>query len=383
MFEKFLPHHCLPHHLYGCAHLSTTGYALTAFAAGAYDVFMSKPMRIGVLAPPWLPVPPPTYGGTELIADILCRGFKEAGHEPILFASGDSTCPVRLVSPIERAEMPPDKYKEHLQIAALLRHAKELELDIVHSHLEGIQPYAEALGVPVACTLHVDITEQRRIFLQTNRSVDYVAVSEKQGRSFPFGVHVIRHGIELHRYPLAGQGEKRGYLLFLGEICRRKGADVAVRAWMTLARPVKIAGYVPAAEENWFKETVMSRVKLGALEFLGPVGFEEKVSLLGGASALLCPVRWEEPFGLVAAEAMACGTPVIAIRRGALPELVEDGVTGFLCDDEREVLEAVEKCDEIDPQACRERVERLFDSRRMVREYLELFERKLAGRGRP
>ena len=356
---------------------------MTAFAARSYDVFMSKPMRIGVLAPPWLPIPPPTYGGTELIVDILSRGFKEAGHEPILFASGDSTCPVKLVSPIGLAEMPPDKYKEHLQIAALLRHAEKQKLDLVHSHLEGVQPYAEVLGKPVFCTLHVDVTEQRRIFLQTNESVEYIAVSEKQGRSFPFGVHVIRNGIELHRYPLVDREEKEGYLLFLGKICRRKGADLAVKAWMTLARPVKIAGYVPASEEEWFKETVMSRVKLGSLEFIGPVGFEEKVRLLSGAAALLCPVRWEEPFGLVAAEAMACGTPVIATRRGALPELVEDGVTGFLCDDEKEVLEAVEKCDEIDPQACRERVERLFDSRRMVREYLELFERKLAGRGRP
>jgi glycosyltransferase involved in cell wall biosynthesis len=350
---------------------------LTAFEARTYDVRMSKSMRIGVLAPPWLPVPPPTYGGTELIADILCRGFKAAGHEAILFASGDSTCPVRKISAIGRAEMPPDKYKEHLQIAALLRAAPELGLDIVHSHLEGIQPYAHLLGVPVVCTLHVDMTEQRRIFLQTNAAVDYVAVSEKQGRSFPFGVRVIRHGIEIERYRFSGRDKKKKHLLFLGEICRRKGADVAVRAWMALARPVKIAGWVPPVEQDWFKRDVMSRVRLGSLEFLGPVGFEQKVELLGEAAALLCPVRWEEPFGLVAAEAMACGTPVIAIRRGAMPELVEHGVTGFLCDDEEEVLTAIERIEEIDPEACRRRVEELFDAQRMVREYLEMFESKL------
>jgi len=332
---------------------------------------MSRSLRIGVLAPPWLPVPPPAYGGTELIADILCRGFSQAGHEPILFASGDSTCPVRRISAIDRAEMPPDKYKEHLQIAALLREIPALGLDIVHSHLEGIQPYAASIGVPVVCTLHVDVSEQRRIFLQTNESVDYVAVSEKHGRSFPFGVHIIRHGIELERYPL--QREKEPYLLFLGEVCRRKGADMAVRAWMTLARPVKIAGYVPAEDRRWFKRDVMGRLRLGSLEFLGPVGFKEKVELLGRASALLCPARWEEPFGLAAAEAMACGTPVIATRRGALPEIVEDGVTGFLCDDEEEVIEAVGRAGEIDPDACRRRAEELFDSHRMINEYLELF----------
>jgi glycosyltransferase involved in cell wall biosynthesis len=340
---------------------------------------MNRPMRIGVLAPPWLPVPPSTYGGTELIADILCRGFKEAGHEPILFASGDSTCPVRIISAIDHAEMPPDKYKEHLQIAALLLNAPKLGLDIVHSHLEGIQPYAPLLRVPVVCTLHVDMTDQRRGFLQSGDNVDYIAVSEKQGRSFPFGVKVIRHGIEVERYKLVGREHKKRHLLFLGEISRRKGADVAVKAWMKLAQPVKIAGYVPPGEQEWFKRDVLSRVRPGSLEFLGPVGFKQKVELLGEAAALLCPVRWEEPFGLVAAEAMACGTPVIAIRRGALPELVENGVTGFLCDDEEEVLEVVDRIGEIEPAACRQRVVKLFDSRRMVREYLDLFETKLAG----
>ena len=334
---------------------------------------MSRPLRIGVLAPPWLPVPPPTYGGTELIVDILCRGFAEAGHEPILFASGDSTCPVQTISAIETAEMPPDKYKEHLQIAALLRAAPKLGLDIVHSHLEGIQPYAPMLGVPVACTLHVDVTRDRRVFLQTRESVDYIAVSEKQGRSFPFGVNIIRNGIEIERYPL--QTGKEPYLLFLGEVSRRKGADVAVRAWMALAKTVKIAGYVPPAEETWFKSDVLNRLCLGGLEFLGPVGFRDKIDLLGRASALLCPVRWEEPFGLVAVEAMACGTPVIAIRRGAMPELIEHGVTGFLCDDEDEVIEAAANAGDIDPEACRRRVAELFSSERMVREYLNLFDK--------
>ena len=333
-------------------------------------------MRIGVLAPPWLTVPPETYGGTELIVDILCRGFKEAGHEPILFASGDSTCPVELVSKIDQAEMPPDKYKEHIQIAAILEQADALGLDIIHSHLEGFQPYATALDIPVVCTLHVNITEQRRIFLQTNSAVRYVAVSENQGRSFPFGVHVIHHGIELARYNL--QREKEGYFAVFGEISRKKGADTAIRVCEESGKRVKIAGYVPPLELDWFEKEVRSKVKLGSFDYLGPLGFEEKVKYLGAADAVLSPVRWDEPFGLVIIEAMACGTPVIGTRRGAVPELIEHGVTGFLCDTEEELVEAAERVHDLDPDDCRKHVEENFDSQRMVSEYIKLFEKIVA-----
>ena len=347
-------------------------YFLDRSGLKLYDIGMKRRMRIGMVAPPWIPVPPHTYGGTELIADILCRGFEKAGHDVVLFASGDSTCPVQHIGTLEAAKLPPDKYKEHSHLAEVLRQAESLKLDIIHSHLEAIQPYAPWLGVPVVCTLHVDVTEARRDFFQANRRVTYVAVSENQGQSFPMPVNVILHGIEIQRYPV--RAAKEPYIAFLGEISRRKGADVAVRAWMALAARVKIAGYVPPSEEEWFQREVMPRLKQGALEHLGPIDFPRKIELLSHASAILCPIRWQEPFGLVAIEAMACGTPVIAIRRGAFPELIEDGVTGFLCDSDEEILEAVGEVGKLNPEDCRRRVEKLFDSRRMVQDYLDLFD---------
>lgn len=333
---------------------------------------MGRKLKIGVLAPPWLTVPPQTYGGTELIVDILCRGFKEAGHEPILFAAGDSSCPVELNPSFARAEMPPDKYKEHAHIAHFLKQASELDLDVIHSHLEGLQPYSSLLQSPIICTLHVEITPARTAFLSTNTGVTYVAVSADQADSFPMDTEVIHHGIELHRYPF--ESSKREYFLFLGEISRRKGVDSAVSIVRQLDRQLKIAGYLPPAEEQWFLGDVMTGECKGLVDFIGPVGFAEKISLLSDAAALLTPIRWREPFGLVLIEAMACGTPVVANARGALPELIEHGVTGFLCNNDDELMHAANHVGQIDPVKCRKRVESLFDHRRMVEDYLRLFE---------
>lgn len=332
---------------------------------------MSKKLRIGVLAPPWLKVPPETYGGTELIVDILCRGFKEAGHEPILFAAGDSSCPVELQASFNIAEMPPDKYKEHAHIAHFLRLADELDLDIIHSHLEGLQPYSPLLRIPVVCTLHVEITSSRRAFLSGNKGVTYVAVSADQAESFPIDAEVIYHGIEMQRYPI--EYINRDYFLFLGEISRRKGVDTAVAVARELKKPLRIAGYLPPTEEEWFFELMMADDCKELIDFIGPVGFADKIKLLKRAVALLAPIRWREPFGLVVIEAMACGTPVIANARGALPELIEDGVTGFLCNSTDELVQAGENVGCIDPVLCRKRVEYLFDHRRMIGDYLHLF----------
>ena len=336
---------------------------------------MSEKMRIGVLAPPWNKVPPDNYGGTERIVDILCRGYAAAGHEPILFASGDSTTPVQHEHIIAEARMPPDKYQEHVHLAHFIKRANELSLDMVHSHLEAIQPYAGMLPCPVVCTMHVEITSERERFLRRNKAVHYVSISRNHSQKFPMPVEFIRHGLEIEKFPCTEEADH--YLFFIGEISERKGADTAARVARELGIPLKIAGPVKPGTELWFEREVIGLGSGMEIQHLGPLGFEDKVALMGRAMAVLCPVRWDEPFGLVAVEAMACGTPVVAMARGSFPELIEDGVTGFLCENEDEFLDKVPQTRELDRFCCHDRMLELFDHQRMVDEYLTLFVRLL------
>jgi glycosyltransferase involved in cell wall biosynthesis len=334
---------------------------------------MKKRLRIGVLAPPWNHVPPKNYGGTEMVVDLLCRGFASYGHEPVLFCSGDSTCPVERHYIIERAVMPPSKYQEHIHIGHFIEQANHLKLDLVHSHLEAVQPYAKYLNCPVVCTLHVELDRERKKFIGYNERVKYIAISHSHASTFPFEVPVIHHGLELYNFPFRNLvGE---YLLFIGELSEKKGVDIAMKTAIETGIPLKIAGYLPAHSKDWFNRQVHIIGKNKLIQYMGKVSNEVKLKLMQEALCLLAPIRWEEPFGLVAIEAMACGTPVIAMSRGALPELIEDEVTGFICASDKEFFERAAIADAIDPKACRKRVENRFEHLRMICEYLELFER--------
>lgn len=330
----------------------------------------NRKLRIGVLAPPWNRVPPIDYGGTETIADLLCRGYREAGHDVTLWSSGDSTCPVTRRSVIAEAQMPPDKYQEHIHLAAFLQEAESGFYDIVHSHLEAIQPWAERLPCPVVCTLHVDVTPERARFLSYNRAVRYVAISAAQAKKFPVPARIIHNGLDIAEFPW--RERKEDYFLFLGALVPEKGLDIAVTASRRLGVPLRIAGYLPARGEQWL-DRLLEGDHAGLLMYMGCVSTEDKLNLLAGARALLCPVRWDEPFGLVAVEAMACGTPVIGMNRGALPEVVDHGITGYLADDESAFIDAVRHAAAIDPAACRRRCQEHFGSERMVRAYLDYF----------
>jgi glycosyltransferase involved in cell wall biosynthesis len=329
-----------------------------------------RKLRIGMLAPPWVRVPPADYGGTETIVDLLARGYQTAGHEVTLWASGDSTCPVPRRHVIAEAQMPPDKYQEHLHLAAFMLEAGAGAYDLVHSHLEAIQPWADHLPCPVICTLHVDVTPERARFLAYNRAVRYVAISAAQARTFPIPARIIHNGLDIGRFPW--RERKQEYLLFLGSLVPEKGLDVAVTASRRLGIPLRIAGYLPARGEDYLNRQLESD-HAGLLMYLGCVSQADKLKLLAGARALLCPVRWDEPFGLVAIEAMACGTPVVALNRGALPEVVAHERTGFIADDESAFIDAVRHADRIDPAVCRRHCEEHFSSERMVNAYLEYF----------
>ncbi len=333
-------------------------------------------MRIALIAPPWVPVPPPLYGGTEVVVDRLARGFHEAGHEVLLFTTGDSTCPVPRQWVLERSE--------HLRMGAVvpeLRHVVHgyeaaRGFDIVHDHTLAGPVYAERFpDLAVVTTNHGPFNDELLdVYRVIAPSVSIIAISHSQAshaQGLPIA-RVIHHGIDVAEFPI-GDGDG-GYFLFLGRMAPDKGARRAAR----IARQAGVRLLIAAKmreplEYEYFDNQV--RPLLGPdVEYVGEVGGDEKMELLSGARALLNPIRWVEPFGLVMIEALACGTPVLTYRQGAAPEIVDDGVTGFLCDVHDEMAEAIHRVDELDRKACRRAVEERFSTDRMVADHLDLFE---------
>lgn len=341
-------------------------------------------MRIALIAPPWTPVPPALYGGIELVVDRLARGFAASGHDVVLFTTGDSTCPVPRKWVLAQAE------GERIGMSVPeIRHVmaaydEVAGADIVHDHTVLGPVYAERFpGLPVVTTVHGPLNEELAdIYGRLASRVPVVAVSHAQCRPVPHIpiARVIHHGIDADDFPFgAGDG---GYALFLGRLSPDKGAHRAIEVARKAEVPLLIAGKM---REVWEREYFATMVEphLGAgVEYLGEVPHEKKLQLLARARALLFPIRWNEPFGLVMLEAMACGTPVLAFPEGAAPEVVDDGRTGFLCEDEAAMAEALGRVGQIDRRACRAAVEGYFSTERMVREHLELYEQILGGRAR-
>lgn len=343
-------------------------------------------MRIGLLAPPWAPVPPRLYGGIELVVDRLARGFQEAGHDVILFTTGDSTCDVPRLWDLETSEGG--------RIGAgvpELRHvlagyeALRSTCDIVHDH-SVLGPFVArdiAPGLPVITTIHGELDAYLTpIYERLAATVPLIAISFAQRQPAPHLPikRVIHHGIDADDFPFGdGLGDHEGeYLLFLGRMDESKGAHRAAaaarKAGMRLLMAAKMRD---PSEHAYFKEMVEPLLGHG-VEYLGEVPHERKLELLAGARALLFPIRWNEPFGLVMIEAMACGTPVLAFPEGAAPEVVRDGVTGFLCRDEADMAEAVGRTQELQRGACRAAVEGYFSTERMVADHIAAFETLLA-----
>jgi len=337
-------------------------------------------MRIGLGAPPWTPIPPRLYGGIALVVDQLARGLQDAGHEVMLFATGDSTCPVPRRWVLEEAEgqrigMTVPEIRHVLHAYEALR-----SYDVVHDHTLVGPFHAERFpGLPVATTIHGPFNaELTDIYRSIADRVPIVAISHAQRRSAPEIpiARVIHHGVDAGEFPVGdGEGDDAGpYLLFLGRLSDDKGAHRAVEVARKSGVRILLAGKMREVwERAYFHERVEPLLGPDA-EYLGEVSHERKIELLGGASALLFPIRWNEPFGMVMLESMACGTPVLAFPEGAAPEVVDDGLTGYLCEDESAMVEAVGRLDDIDRRACRRVVEGYFSTHRMVAEHVDLFE---------
>lgn len=338
-------------------------------------------MRVGLIAPPWLTVPPTGYGGTEAVVDHLARGLASAGHDVELVATGDSTCPVATTWVHPKALGFPTGATPFELRHVLHAYDALGGCDVIHDHtVVGPLLSPARPGPPVVWTNHGPFDAELTAIFSAgrHRAAAVVAISRAQAGSWVGGRvdAVIHHGIELDRFPVGDGGG--GYVLALTRMTPSKGVAAAIDVARSAGVPLVLAAKMREPDERaYFEAEVRPRLGPG-IDFVGEVGPDERVRLLGDAQALLNPIAWDEPFGLVMIEALACGTPVIATRRGAAPEIVADGVTGFLGRTRRELVAGLGAVDRLDRAACRARALQHFSDRRMVEEHLALY-RRVAG----
>jgi glycosyltransferase involved in cell wall biosynthesis len=335
-------------------------------------------MRIAQIAPLAESVPPKLYGGTERVVSWLTDELVDLGHQVTLFASGDSGTKADLVPVWPRATRLGRPRSDPAAAAAALLEAVAANaerFDVIHAHVDWLHlPLLRRLGVPYLTTLHGRLDQPYLDLLaQHFPDAPFVSISEDQRKPLS-GVRwlaTIHHGLPQDQLQISAKPE--GYLAFLGRISPEKRPEVAIRIASAAGLPLRIAAKVPGDANRYFKDTVRPLMKGENVQFIGEVDDRQKQGFLGGAAALLFPIDWPEPFGLVMIEAMACGTPVIAWPRGAVPEVVENGVTGFIVESEAEAVAAIAKLAALDRRRIRQRFEQRFTSRRMALEYVEAY----------
>jgi glycosyltransferase involved in cell wall biosynthesis len=341
-------------------------------------------MRIAQVTPLYEAVPPRLYGGTERVVAHLTDALVDLGHEVTLFASGEALTKARLVVVRDQAiRLDPAPLKSDLaahlsQLAEVRRRAEAF--DIIHFHTDMAHfPFFEHRAGRTVTTLHgrLDLKDLAEVYGRWPQ-FPLVSISDAQRRPLPMAnwAATVQHGLRSSLYKFAPQSQ--GYLAFLGRISPEKRPDRAIAIAKATGRPLKIAAKVDAADRAYFEDEIEPLLDHPLVEFIGEIGDDRKSAFLGGADALLFPIDWPEPFGLVMIEAMACGTPVIAFDRGSASEVVEPGLTGFVVRDEAEAAAAVGRLVSLDRWAIRQRFEQRFSARAMAERYLDLYAR-LAG----
>jgi glycosyltransferase involved in cell wall biosynthesis len=332
-------------------------------------------MRVAQIAPPWIPVPPVTYGGTELMVATLIQGLKERGVEVWLFSAGDSSLAVPQYGHFLHSFWPPDKFSENLHLSHAFARLRQQPPLVIHSHLESAAGFwALAPAAPLVITIHTPLFPMKRDFLLSFPQVHLVTVSAFQQRQMEGHprLHLIPHGLSLADYPF--QAAKEDFLLFLGRIYPDKGLHTAIRLAREAGTRLIIAGPVFTPDRPYFDEQIRTHIDGDRIVYLGPADHVHKVDLMKRARALVLPLEVDETFGLAMIEAMACGTPVLAYDRGAVPEVVAQGETGFAVKTYEELRDSLPRLAALDPRRCREHVALNFSRDRMVTAYLELYE---------
>jgi glycosyltransferase involved in cell wall biosynthesis len=342
-------------------------------------------MRIAQIAPLTEAVPPTLYGGTERVISWLTEELVALGQDVTLFASGDSVTTAKLEPMWPRALRLDGTVRDPNALHMMMIEQvcqRSNEFDLMHFHLDYF-PFSlmSRQTTPFITTLHgrLDLPEHHPVFA-TFSSIPIVSISNSQRRPVPKAnwVATVQHGLPADT--LQPQPIQPSYLAFLGRISPEKRVDRAIGIAQRCGLPLKIAAKVDRADEDYFNETIRPLLSTPGVEFIGEIGDEQKSEFLSGAIALLVPIDWPEPFGLVMIEAMACGAPVIAFNRGSVSEIVEDGVTGFVVEDETSAAGAVRDVPSLSRNAIRRRFEERFTARRMAEDYIHLYRKLIDGR---
>lgn len=342
-------------------------------------------MKIAQIAPLTESVPPKFYGGTERVVSWLTESLVELGHDVTLFASGDSVTKAKLEAIWPQAlRLDPgirDRMAPHMLMMEKVREMAH-EFDILHFHMDYFSfSLFKRQHTPFVTTLHgrLDLAEQQPLF-DTFHDVPVISISNHQRQPLPQANFIanVHHG--LPKTLLKPEAVKPQYLAFLGRISPEKRVDTAIRIAVKSGYAIKIAAKIDAADRDYFHEKIEPLLKLPNVEYIGEISDHQKSEFLSGAHALLFPIDWPEPFGLVMIEAMACGTPVIAFNRGSVPEVIKDGVTGFIVEDEIGAISAVQRLHMLSRPNIRNYFENNFTSQRMAEQYVQCYERLIGER---
>jgi glycosyltransferase involved in cell wall biosynthesis len=343
-------------------------------------------MRIAQLAPLAESVPPKLYGGTERVIAWLVDELVESGHDVTLFASGDSQTRGKLHAVWPRALRLGRKGADANAACALLIEAiaeRARDFDVIHSHVDWLPlPVLSRTGVPFLTTMHgrLDLPGLPQV-IGAFANAPFVSISADQRRPLPEAnwIATIQHGLPKNMF--RPSYEPGSYLAFLGRLTADKGPEDAIRIARGARMPLRIAAKIPRSETAYFKNKLEPNIDGQTIQLVGEVDDAKKQPFLADAAGLLFPIDWPEPFGLVMIEAMACGTPVIAYRSGSVPEVLEDGVTGFIVDDEEQAIRAVKELGRLDRRVVRARFEERFAASRMAKEYEARYRDLVARRG--
>jgi glycosyltransferase involved in cell wall biosynthesis len=343
-------------------------------------------MKIAQLAPLWERVPPPGYGGIELIVGLLTDELVRRGHEVTLFASGDSISLAKLTSVHPRALRLDSTIKDYsiyemLNIASVYERAEEF--DIIHSHI-GHTPiaYANLVKIPTLHTLHGTFNPDNERMFSFGKKQPYVNISnsQREPRLELNSIATVYNGIDVSSYKFHAEPEAPPYLAFLGRISPEKGAHLAIEIAKKAGWHLKMAGKVDVVDVEYFEKEIKPHIDGKQIEYLGEANHAQKNALMGGAVATLFPITWREPFGLVMIESMASGTPVIAMKLGSTEEVISHGKTGFLCNDIQECISAIDGVTELNRHECRKYVENRFSIKQMTDGYEAVYQQVIAER---